>query len=221
MDAPPRLAARLTGEAVGTFAIVYVAVLAVYSGSSLVGLALANGLVVAVMASAFMFVSGAHFNPAVTLALWLGRRISARDAGLYVAVQVGAAVVAALVARLSLGGDDIGAGVPAVANGLGPASAILVEALLTFFLVVVIYGTAVDPRFGARIGGLAIGLTVSVGILAAGPLTGAAMNPARWFGPALAAADLGGALVYLLGPLLGGLLGALLSTKVVRPGPAP
>lgn len=215
------LTSKLVAEALGTFALGYVGILAIYNGSPLVGVALAHGLTIAVMASAFMLVSGAHFNPAVTLALWVGKQINGRDAGLYVVVQVLAALAAALLAQISLGGDDIGAGVPAVADDVSVAAAILIEAILTLILVLVIYGTGVDPRFGARIGGLAIGLTVTLDILAGGPLTGAAMNPARWLGPALVDGDLGDFAVYLVGPLLGGVLGTVLYTKVIRPGLPP
>lgn len=218
------LTARLVAEAVGTFALCYVGILAIYNGlgfggsSSLVSVALAHGLTIAVMASAFMLVSGAHFNPAVTLACWVGKQISGRDAAYYVSVQVLAGLAGALLAQVSLGGDDISAGVPGVSGGVSVAAAILIETVLTFFLVLVVYGTGVDPRFGARVGGLAIGLTVTLDILAGGPLTGAAMNPARWLGPAIVAGDLGDAAVYLIGPLLGGLLGGLLYTRVIRPG---
>lgn len=215
------LTSKLVAEALGTFALCYVGILAIYNGSPLVGVALAHGLTIAVMASAFMLISGAHFNPAVTFALWLGKQISGRDSLLYVAVQVVAGLAAALLAQISIGGDDITAGVPAVADDVSVAAAILIEAVLTMFLVLVVYGTGVDPRFGARIGGLAIGFTVTLDILAGGPLTGAAMNPARWLGPAMVDGELGDFAVYLFGPLLGGLAGALLYTKVLRPGLPP
>jgi glycerol uptake facilitator-like aquaporin len=216
------LVAKLTAEAIGTFAIAFVAVLAMahgpFGGTSLVGAALANGFIVAAMASAFMLVSGGQFNPAVTLALWLARQMGGRDTLAFVATQFAAGLAGGLAARLVVG-PDIAAGVPAMADGVTVAAALLVEAVLTFFLVVVIFGTAVDQPFGARLGGLAIGLTVAVGILAGGPLTGAAMNPARWFGPALLEGGLSGSAlaVYLGGPTLGGLLGALVYSRVVRP----
>ena len=224
MEKPDRsLTSKLVAEAVGTFALCYVGILAIYNGSPLVGVALAHGLTIAVMASAFMLVSGAHFNPAVTFACWLGKQTPTRDAALYVVVQILAGLVGALLARLVLDGDDISAGVPDLAGDVSATSGILIEAVLTMFLVLVVYGTGVDPRFGARIGGLAIGLTVTLDILAGGPLTGAAMNPARWLGPAIVAGDFEGiaAAVYLIGPLLGGLAGALLYTKVIRPGLPP
>jgi aquaporin TIP len=226
------LTSRLVAEALGTFALCFVGILAIYNGSAfgpfggsatLLSVALAHGLTIAVMASAFMLVSGAHFNPAVTFACWLGKQISSRDAAMYVAVQVLAGLAGALLARLVLDGQDISAGVPGLGDGVSATSGILIEATLTMFLVLVVYGTGVDPRFGARVGGLAIGLTVALDILAGGPLTGAAMNPARWLGPAIVAGDLGGmaAAVYLIGPLLGGLFGGLLYTKVIRPGLPP
>lgn len=220
------LTSKLVAEALGTFALCYVGILAIGNASPFggdVAVALAHGLTIAVMASAFMLVSGAHFNPAVTFACWIGKQISGRDAGLYVAVQVLAGLAGALLAQLSVGGDDISGGVPAVGGDVSTAAAILIEAILTLFLVLVVYGTGVDPRFGARIGGLAIGLTVTLDILAGGPLSGAAMNPARWLGPAVVAGavELQTAAVYTIGPLLGGLAGALLYTKVIRPGLPP
>ena len=219
-DSKPRdktLTAKLVAEALGTFALCYVGILAIYAGSSLVGVALAHGLTIAVMASAFMLVSGAHFNPAVTFGCWLGKKISTRDAGLYVLVQLVAALAAGLLAQLSVPERAISAGVPAVADNVSMGAALLIEGLLTMFLVLVVFGTGVDPRFGARIGGLAIGLTVTLDILAGGPFTGAAMNPARWLGPALVDGDLSDGLVFIVGPLLGGAAGALLYTKVIRP----
>lgn len=213
------LAARLTSEFVGTFTLVYVGMLAIANGAGLIGVALAHGLAIAVMASAFMLISGAHFNPAVTFGAWLAKLISTRDAAFYVMIQLVAGLLGAVLVDASLGGDvDISSGVPALASGVGVGAAILIEAMLTFFLVIVIFGTGVDQRFGARIGGLAIGLVITADILAGGPLTGAAMNPARWFGPALVASDLADALVYTVGPLLGAAAGALLWVKVIRPG---
>lgn len=215
VDAPAQsidraLVARLTCEFVGTFALVYVGMLAIANGAGLVGVALAHGLAIAVMASATMYISGAQFNPAVTFGAWLAKHISGRDALFYVATQVLAALLAALLVRVSLGGDDISGGVPGVDAGVSTGLAILIEAVLTFFLVFVVFGTGIDRRFGSRIGGLAIGFAVTLDILAGGPLTGAAMNPARWLGPALAVGDLSSPLVYTVGPLLGAALAALL-----------
>jgi len=204
------LIARLACEAVGTFALVYVGMLAIANRAGLVGVAFAHGLTIAVMASATMYISGAQFNPAVTFGAWLAKHISGRDALLYVLVQVAAALLAALLVRVSLGGASIAAGVPSVAPGTSAGAAILIEAVLTFFLVFVVFGTGIDRRFGARIGGLAIGFAVTLDILAGGPLTGAAMNPARWLGPALAVGDLSAALTYTVGPLVGAALAALL-----------
>jgi aquaporin Z len=204
------MGARLACEFVGTFALVYVGMLSIANHSGIVGVALAHGLTIAVMASATMYISGAQFNPAVTFGAWLARHISGRDALLYVVVQVVAALLAALLVRISLGGADISAGVPSVASGTSAVAAILIEAILTFFLVFVVFGTGIDQRFGSRIGGLAIGFAVTLDILAGGPLTGAAMNPARWLGPALAVGDLSAWLTYTAGPLIGAALAALL-----------
>src|ERR1041385_5800186 len=214
--------ARLACEAVGTFTLVFAGMLAILTGGSTLAVAFAHGLAIAVMASATMSISGGHLNPAVTFGAWIGRHIKGRDALLYVAAQVVAALVAALLVHIAIGGGrSIAAGVPAVAPTVSMGRAILVEAALTFFLVFVVYGTGIDPRFGARLGGLAIGLTVALDILAGGAFTGAAMNPARWLGPAIANGDLSGWLVYTLGPLPGAALAALLWRGLLTERKAP
>ena len=219
-DAKPMnpLVPKLIAEFVGTFALIFVGVLVLqHPGVGLTGVALAHGLVIAVMASALMLVSGAHFNPAVTLALLVGRKIGAMEAVQYIVVQLVAGVAAALTASLVLPGLDLAAGTPSLAAAVTPGQGILIEAILTFFLAFVVYGTGVDPRFNGRIGGLAIGLTVTLDIYAGGPLTGAAMNPARWFGPAAAAMDWSNALVYILGPAAGGILAGWVYSTFILP----
>lgn len=221
-------------ELVGTFALIFVGVLVLVGGMGAggdgVAIALAHGLTIAVMASATMTISGGQLNPAVTIGLLAVRRIGAAQAGINVLCQVIGGLLGGYLAGLALGGVDITGGVPDLAPGVSMGRGILVEALLTFFLVFVIFGTAVDPRFGARIGGLAIGLTVALDILAGGPITGAAMNPARWLGAALPAmqnaadtAFLSNGLVYFVGPILGAVAAALLFEHVLldRPRPRP
>src|SRR5439155_12402156 len=144
------------------------------------------------MVSATAGISGGHLNPAVTFGLLVGKQIDTWKATAYWISQLAGAVIAGIL-LVNLLGTTSQSGAAAVAggtpdlNGIGAVKGTLLEAVLTFFLVFVVYGTAVDPR-GPKIGGLAIGLTVTLDILFAGPLTGAAMNPARTFGPAVASA---------------------------------
>ena len=205
---------RAVAEFVGAFALVFVGAgsIAVARGD-LVAVALAHGLVIAVMASAVGHISGGHFNPAVTFGFLVTRRMAPALAAVYwVAQLVGAtlgAVLLALVVPDALT-DPVALGAPALGNGIGSGAAFAVEAVLTFFLVWVIFATAADPRgtFTA-IAGLAIGFTISLDILMGGPLTGAAMNPARAFGPELVEGEWADAWVWYVGPLAGGALAAL------------
>lgn len=215
-------------ELVGTLALIYIGILVLVAGfgskGDLVAIALAHGLTIAVMASATMSISGGQLNPAVTIGLLAARKISPAQAAINVAAQLVGGLAGGYLAMASLPGMDVSGGVPSVAAGVGTGTAILIEAMLTFFLMFVIMGTAVDPRFGARIGALAIGFTVALDIMAGGPLTGAAMNPARFFGAAIpAGAFLEQSLVYIVGPILGAVAGALLYNEVLldRPRPHP
>lgn len=209
-------------ELIGTFALIYVGVLVLVGGfgapgrGDLVAIALAHGFTIAVMVSATMSISGGQLNPAVTIGLLVGRKVSVGQAGVNILMQLVGGVLGGYLAMASLGGADITGGVPDLGAGVSIGQAILVEAILTFFLVFVVYGTAIDRRFGARIGGLAIGLTVALDIMAGGPITGAAMNPARWLGAAIPAAHFANALVYIVGPILGAVAAGLVYTKVLE-----
>jgi aquaporin Z len=204
---------RAAAEFVGTFTLVFVGIGAIaVADGGLTGVAFAHGLAIGVMASAVGHISGAHFNPAVTFGFLVTRRIQPALGAVYMATQMLAAIAAALLVRwlLPTGGDAVAAGTPAVGTGVGALEATVLEAILTFFLVWVIFATAVDPRGTFKsIAGLAIGLTITLDILAAGPLTGAAMNPARAFGPELASSTWSDAWVWYVGPLIGGALAAL------------
>lgn len=207
---------KLVAEAVGTFTLIFVGCGSVmmFTGNAaftLVGVALAHGLAIAVMISALGAVSGGHFNPAVTIGMWVTRRIdSVLGLGYIVAQLLGAALAAGLLVMLFPEGLRSAAalGTPAL-KGVDFAQAVGIEAVLTFFLVTVIFGTAVDAR-APKIGGLAIGLTITLDILAGGTLTGAAMNPARAFGPALLSGQWADHLVYWIGPIVGSVVASLL-----------
>ena len=216
-----RTAAALVAEALGTFLFFFVGagsvVLGDYlaanggSGPGLLGVALAHGLALAVLVSALGAVSGGHFNPAVTFAIWVMGRITPPRAALYVVAQLlgGLAAGIALKAVFADSWQPSALGTPALGAGITPLLGIGIEAILTALLVLAVIGTAVDPR-APRIGGLAIGLAVAADILVGGPLTGAAMNPARWFGPAVAAGAYADWYVWWIGPAVGAGLAALL-----------
>ncbi len=232
-----RLNAALVAEAVGTFLFFFVgagAVVLTASGSpatpGLVGVALAHGLVLAVLVSAFGAVSGAHFNPAVTVAVRLAGKIEWSHAVMYVIAQLLGAVAAGFALRAVLPEPLWSAtniGTPALGAGIGIWAGIAIEAVLTVLLVLTVFGTAIDAR-APKIGGLAIGLAVAADIFMGGPLTGAAMNPARWFGPAVASGAYADWYVWWVGPLIGAIVAAVLYRYVfageaqpeVRPGDA-
>jgi aquaporin TIP len=176
--------------------------------------ALAHGLVIAVMASAVGHISGGHFNPAVTFGFLVTGRIALPLAAVYWAAQFAGAVLAAVFLTGLLPNsltDPVNLGAPAIAGGIGAGAGFVLEAILTFFLVWVIFATAADERGTFKsIAGLAIGFTITLDILFAGPLTGAAMNPARAFGPQLIGGHWTDGWVWYLGPLLGAAVAALL-----------
>lgn len=213
-------------EFVGTFTLVFVGVGAIAmagdGSAGLLAVALAHGLALVVMISAVAAVSGGHLNPAVSFGLWLAGKLPLGGLIGYVIAQVlGAlAATAMILAALPEQVRAVSLGTPALAPGVGVGSAIVLEAVLTFFLVFTVYGTAVDRR-APRVGGLFIGLSVTMGILVAGPVTGAALNPARHLGPALMAGGefLAQAWLYWLAPLLGGAAAALLYRWVLEERP--
>lgn len=203
-------------EFIGTFALIGIGVGAIFSQSQehlrWLGVALAQGLTMAVMVTATGAISGGHLNPAVTFGVLVGGHISVKRAIAYWIAQLAGAVTAAylIIAIASGNGVQIvSAGTPDLADSISQGQGMAIEAMLTFFLVFVYYGSAVDPR-APKIGGLAIGLTVVLGMLVGSPLTGGAMNPARTFGPALASGHWNNHLVYWIGPMLGGALAGLI-----------
>lgn len=211
---------RAVAEFVGTFALIFigagsivasVAALGDTGAGFLVAVALAHGLVIAVMVSAVGHVSGGHFNPAVTIGAWVTQKIGGGDAVVYVLAQLVGGIAGAGLLRVALPQElwqRVSLGTP----GIGPVSAgqaVLIEAVLTFFLLWVIFASAVDLEgtFG-KIAGLAIGFTITLDILMGGPFTGAAMNPARALGPALVGGYWSDQWVYWVGPIAGGVIAA-------------
>jgi aquaporin Z len=200
---------RGTAEFVGVFALVFVGAGSLIYGD-IVGAALAYGLAIAVMVTAVVHVSGGHFNPAVTLAVLVARRISVQLAVFYWLVQLAAAALAALLLRWVLPADQARVGVPSLASSINGGKGVAIEATLTFFLLWVFFATLLDGRAAFRqVAGFAVGLTITFDVLFAGALTGAAMNPARAFGPQLANNDWTDWWVWYVGPLAGAVIAAV------------
>src|SRR5258708_38501168 len=169
------------------------------AGHDVLGVALAHGLTIAAFVSATMHISGGQLNPAVTFGLLCGGHMTIANAIRYWISQLLGGFTAALICLGLFGRDVVVTGTPQLAINLNAVQGILVEAILTFFLVFVVYGTAVDPR-GRGLAGFAIGATITLDVLFGGPLTGAAINPARVFGPAVAANFWHDHSVYWVGP---------------------
>jgi aquaporin Z len=220
--------APLVAEGIGTFLFFFVGagsvVLIDYptagsGGGGLVGVAIAHGLALGVLVSALGAVSGGHFNPAVTFGVWLAGRITPVKAAWYVVAQLIGAAVAGFALRIvfpEASWSPSAIGTPALGPGISAGVGIVIEAILTMVLLFAVFGTAIDPR-APKIGGLAIGFAILADILMGGPLTGAAMNPARWFGPALASGHFDNFYVWIIGPLLGAAIVAGLYRYLLGP----
>jgi MIP family channel proteins len=206
----PSLPRRCLAELIGTFVLVLVGVGAIASSAAggaigSLGIALAFAFAVATMVYATGHLSGAHLNPAVTLALSSIGRISVRDAAAYAGAQLSGATAACVVLQRGIG-LDIGAA--ATVPSISTAGAFVTEVAITFALVFVIVSVATDDRAARAMSGLAIGLAVGMGALLAGPLTGGSMNPARSFGPALMVGEWSSHWLYWTAPFVGAALGA-------------
>jgi aquaporin NIP len=201
----------LVAEAVGTFALVFAGAGAIVVDARThalghVGVAFAFGLVIMVMIYAVGHVSGAHFNPAVTFAFALTRHFPWRSAALYWCAQIVGATTAAVLIRASLGTDaHLGATLPSGSQ----TQSFVWELVLTFFLMFVIVAVATDTRAVGEAAAIAIGGTVGLDAMFGGPISGAAMNPARSIGPGVVGGDLHALWLYIVAPLIGAALGAL------------
>ena len=209
--------AKLYAEGIATFALTFIGAGSIWVvGGDLLAVAAAHGIILAVMVTATMNISGGHVNPAITVGMMASNRITPKLGVQYIAAQLAGAVLAGGI-LYSIGAG--GVGIPAPGDSIIEVTtqqAILIEAVLTFLLMSVIMGTAVDDRAPAGIAGFGIGLVVMADILMGGPLTGAAMNPARWagvwvFGDMENNIDL---VIYTVGPIMGALLGVLLWDKM-------
>ena len=227
----PRVA---VAEAVGTFLLVFagtaVAVSAVL-GRPIAGapadslaVALAFGLALVTLVNALGHVSGCHLNPAVTLGLALTGAFPWRYVPAYLVAQLGGAVLAGLTVWLTYGDvarDDASLAATLPADGVSVLTVLVVEALVTFFLVLTIVSVATDSRVPKAAAGLTVGFTLGVCVLIAGPLTGGAVNPARALGPMLVSGRFDGVWAYVLGPVVGGALAALLYARFLQPAQEP
>lgn len=214
-------------ELIGTFALVFVGAAAGLYNEGLLAVALAHGLTLAVFAYAFGHISGTHINPAVTFGLALNGTVTWAEAVVYWVAQFAGALLAAFTLRVIVSVVNANAFTAAQTAGVlteqFPYYALGVEALLTFFLVNTVLHTAVAGKAGPM-AGLAIGTTLTIAILAGGPLTGASLNPARSFGPAVAAGAAANGmlyLVYFVGPFLGAAaaVGVFKVLQTVEPAP--
>jgi len=216
----------LVAEFLGTFFLCFAGIGAIVStgapvnsGAGLVGIALAHGLALSIAVNAFGGISGAHFNPAVTLGFLSTGRIGVASAGSYIVTQlIGASVAAAACLYIfpaeAVTGTRLGIPLPAPWATAGVV--LLAEFIMTYLLMTAIYGTAVDDRGRAvKIGGFGIGLTVAFDILAGGPVTGASMNPARSFGPAFVYGIWTWHWAYWIAPLAGAIAAALVYEHVL------
>ena len=227
--------APLIAEMIGPFALVLLgagSIMLAYTrgyteGDALVMIALAHGLAIGLMVAGAGHISGGHYNPAVTIALFIGGRIGLLKTVGYISAQLIGAVLAAIALKIIFDdaiADATKIGLPAinyVDDGdpliVGKRNGFALEVILTFFLVYVIHWTAVYGRGSGAIAPLAIGLTITMDILLAGPLTGAAMNPARWFGPAVVHQEMKDGWLYVVAPITGGALASILHNYVFIP----
>lgn len=209
-------------EFIGVFALVFIGgatILVTRGTDGLLAIALAHGLTLGILVTATMRVSG-HLNPAVTLGFLVTRRIEPMMAGVYLVAQILGGILAAYALKglypevMTSAGTALGG--QSVSIDVTFAQAFTLEAIATFFLVFVVFATAVDPN-APQVGGFAIGLTLTVAILAIGALTGASLNPARSFGPAVVTGRFEAQVIYWAAPLLGGAIAALLYDRIFLP----
>ena len=200
---------KALSEAIGTFALVFVGTGAIVvdqvSGGALthVGIALCFGLVVMTMIYAVGDISGAHFNPAVSLGFWIARRLPGREVGLYLAAQCSGAILASASLRLLFPAQE-NLGVTQPAGNIW--TAFFSEVILTFFLMFVILNVATGAKEKGIVAGIAVGAVVCFSALVGGPISGASLNPARSLGPALFSNNFNSIWIYLFAPVLGALL---------------
>ena len=211
---------RFAAEAVGTFALVFAGTGAIVIDAETggvvghLGVAITFGLMIMVMIYAVGHISGAHFNPAVTLAFAVGRHLPWPRVAQYWAAQLLGAVAASLLLRAMFGDlARLGATLPTGST----ARSFILEAVLTFFLMFVITAVATDTRAVGQAAAIAIGGTVGLEALFAGPISGASMNPARSLAPALVSGTWAHQWIYVAGPVIGALAGVIVYNAIRGP----
>jgi MIP family channel proteins len=222
------LSQKLVAEFVGTFTLIFIGAGSICAdqylrsagqpGLGLLAIAVAYGLAMGIMVTAIGHISGGHLNPAVTIGFWVSRRLSTVQSLAYWASQLAGATFAAFLLTLVVPEPTwraVGLGTPDLATDYSRMHGMALEAALTFLLVFVVFATTADSK-GAfdKIAGFAIGLTITMDTLLGGPFTGAAMNPARAFGPALVAHHWTNHGVYWVGPLVGGVIAGFLYNAI-------
>ncbi len=211
----------LVVEFLGPFALVFAGVTAIVAtqGENLVAIAFAHGLAIGLLVAAAGHISGGVYNPALAVGLWATKKLDSTRAIAYIIAELAGATVAAVLVKACFpksAWETVNLGVPAVGNGFSNANALVIEVITTFFLMFVVFGVAVDGRSGGRaVAGLAIGLTITMDVFGAGAVSGAAMNPARWFGPALIQTDFSNFWIWWLGPIAGAIGAAALYSYVL------
>jgi MIP family channel proteins len=205
-------------EFVATFTLIFIGAGAVVLNAAgnldLTGVALAHGLALAIMVSITAHISGGLVNPAVAISLWVTGKLPSTRTLVCIVAELLGAIAGALLLKALIPAElfDVGnGGIPALGDATAVGKGILIEATTTFFLVFAFFGTTVDDRGPfSKTAGLTIGLVITFDMLAFAPYTGAAMNPARWFGPAVATGDYANPLVWIVGPIAGGIIGGVL-----------
>jgi aquaporin Z len=207
-------------ELFGTFLLVFFGCGAVIidpfpgAGYHVFGIAVVHGIIFSLAVTMTMAISGGVLNPALTVGLWSIGKLKGSDAGVYFMAQVAGGAIAGVLLRIVMPGNvaalrGIAYGLPVVYGTLSSAHAIAIEAILTFVLMSAVMATVVSTK-APKIAGFGVGLTLIPAIMVGGPLTGAALNPARAFGPALASGDWTGQAIWWIGPIIGAVLAAQL-----------
>jgi aquaporin TIP len=217
---------KLIVEFIGTFALIFfgAGTIIATGGSDLVAIALAHGLAIGLMVMAAGHISGGVYNPSLTIGLVAARRLPPATGAAYIGAQLLGAIVAAGALKVSFAAaavDKVKLGTPMLGSGVSLGQGVLVEAILTFFLMFAVFGNAIDTRSSKALPGLMIGLILTMDIFAGGGLTGAAMNPARSLGPELVQGVWDGWWIYWVGPIVGAVAAALLYNEVLIGSPAP
>jgi len=217
---------KYMSEFLGTFALIFIGAgsccvnyyltQAGSPGFGLMGISIAFGFVVISVAYSLGYISGAHINPAVTISMVVSKRMDSREGFMYIVSQLGGATFGGFLLKMLFpAAIAINLGTCSIGDGVTVSQAILMEAIVTFLLVFVVYATAIDKRATPALAGVAIGLTVLFGVMIGGPISGGSMNPARVFGPAIASGVLDNHhMVWWIGPISGALLAGFIYDKV-------